>query len=442
MATLNIVTTDLTTVNRTRINLYKEPDRLAIVDSLIYDAPHPQRQWTFYNLEPSQSYFFRWTEIDGSALDIQTLADAIITLPAAGSIEIKAPQEIVADFTPGWVSAANTVTMDGTSGTDDWRTWDIHLEKVGFGTQFTLSAENYTWDPVTGILTLTDAISPYEKYWVEFEPKVLPSAPVINLPFTSVRTITANATILATDFGTKLILIEGASPYLEVTLPPISTVVELRQLHIKTGRISHSCAAIVSSDSGAIDWLQGARTKLYMGICESLIIFRIGSEWHILNADGNFKIVGERVSEFAGSTLVYNKIPLDGTICTITAQARLFYDYVNRLPSGEVVTYAAWSTGDNKYKYSLADGSGNFHVPDLRDLFERQTDGTRLPGQYQADMVGPHTHEYNPGDQTGLSDNANDRSVMIPGSTSKTTDANTGTETRPKNYATRAYVRC
>ncbi|RUP39768.1 MAG: hypothetical protein EKK63_09015 [Acinetobacter sp.] len=54
------------------------------------------------------------------------------------------------------------------------------------------------------------------------------------------------------------------------------------------------------------------------------------------------------------------------------------------------------------------------------------------PGGYQQEMVGPHTHNINIGATAGISDDANDRSVMVPATPGdlKTTNNGTGTQNR------------
>jgi hypothetical protein len=118
----------------------------------------------------------------------------------------------------------------------------------------------------------------------------------------------------------------------------------------------------------------------------------MSSAWRVHDSDGNFRTVGELVSEYATIDTVFNKVALDNTVYSAEKEARLYNDYILNLPSDEVVSYADWGTGNNKYKFSLADVDGNFHVPDVRDLFERNTDGTRKPGAFQDSQNKFHTH--------------------------------------------------
>ncbi len=446
----NLTTTSNSSTNRHRVNLYDRSSDGTLIQkaSLTQNPPHPERTWTFTDLIPGKNYRYEWIEIDSNDQTLQTYASQNFTTLSGGSTKIKLPKEVIADFTPGITSGASSFTMDGATGKDDWRGWDIHLEKIGFGTQFT--EENYTYNKDTGILTLTDQLSPFEKLYIEFIPQIVTSAAVAgSSAFTGVRLITASGAILASDFGTNKILVKGATNFINLTLPAINTIPEFLLLHIETGRGSHKSVTITSTTPSAIDWLEGARTKLYMGICESLIIYRYGNEIRVDSSDGNFKTVGEIISDDAVANKVYNKTELNGAILSNQDYARLYYDYVLNLPAEQTISFDNWYI--TPQRYSLANNIGQFHVPDRMNLFERAVDaaGERYPGYYQPATVGPHIHPYLTGDKPGISDNANDRNVMVPISgeseMAKYTDTNSGagsgTETKPENYSTRRYVR-
>lgn len=85
--------------------------------------------------------------------------------------------------------------------------------------------------------------------------------------------------------------------------------------------------------------------------------------------------------------------------------------------------------------YGAGDGSSTFNVPNLQGQFIRGLGGSAAAiGTAQTDMVGPHTHS---GSylQTSTSGSF---AIFTGGGTSHKFDAipnNSGTETRPKNYA-------
>jgi hypothetical protein len=66
------------------------------------------------------------------------------------------------------------------------------------------------------------------------------------------------------------------------------------------------------------------------------------------------------------------------------------------LPIGQVVNYDDWTTGNNKYFYSLANSSnpanaGKFMIPDRRNLFERNNLSGKS-GDYQLHQMLDHQH--------------------------------------------------
>lgn len=65
------------------------------------------------------------------------------------------------------------------------------------------------------------------------------------------------------------------------------------------------------------------------------------------------------------------------------------------------------------------------------------------PGGFQEEMVGPHNHTFNTGDENGISDDANDRNVMVPSTPGimKNTANNSGTENRVKNVGYIEFTR-
>ncbi len=455
MPTLNIVTTALATANRTRINLYKESAPLAIVDTLTHDAPHGEETWTFFGLEAGENYRYRWIEIDGGGATLQQYATQWFTVPATGTVEVKPTAYLVMDLDlaevvneegvkVGKITDANTLVFDGTDDTEDYRGWDITVDKPGFGDQF--PGSNYTWNKTTGTYVSGNPLEAEEKLTFQFDPKIAAVVPVESRNLYEGVLIVTGTVALTTNDIKKKIIIEGAEPYLEITLPTTNTIPENKIIYIESGIGNHKCARIISATGNDIQWMQAGRSDLFICPSESIQLYIEGSNIRVHLAEGNFKTVGEIISEFTPVASVINKVELNATEYDIYEQARL-YEYVLSLTANERVSYVNWSTGNNKYKYSLANGSGKFHVPDIRDLFERVTDGTRNSGDYLADMVGPHTH---PGKQTTTNiagtqyegntlKSGNDRGLWTGNNI--TIAINDGTETRPKSYTTRRFVK-
>lgn len=397
MATFNLTTNFTNSANRERVNVYQSG---AIIFSQDFAAPHGPRpsrpdgghEWGPALVQPSKNYLYRWLEIDSNGNTLQEYGHQNFTVPSAGGLNTRGRVELIADTTAGVYSGLNSFTLDGTNGTVDIRGWDIILEKIGFGTQFTVEQPDIKYDPVTGKVEWVDpefTISPQEKYVINFIPKVVGGTPVVATGlFSNVRTVTIDDNITPDDFGNNLIQVNGSGTYLKLTLPTIQSVAEFRPLVIKTGRGNHINVSVVSLDANAIDWLYGNLTSFYMGTQESVTIYRSGSFWQIMDYSGNFFNVGLIVNEDTPFGNAFNRVPIEGAILDIREYSRL-YDWVNRLPPSQTVSFAGWNA--EKTKWSLASGN-QFHVADRRGLYSRAAN-TELPGVYMEQQLLDHKHQ-------------------------------------------------
>lgn len=87
----------------------------------------------------------------------------------SGNVSYKKPVYVAAGVTPGFTPNTNTATLDGTSGTDDWRGWTPILSRNGLPL---IPDVDYSWDIDTGLLTLLvvdDVFSISEKLFAQFE---------------------------------------------------------------------------------------------------------------------------------------------------------------------------------------------------------------------------------------------------------------------------------
>lgn len=75
------------------------------------------------------------------------------TLDVYNALPYKAPVQITAGTTPGFISGATTFVFDGLLGTADWRGYNAYPERIGQGTMLDSS---YTWNPTTGRFSLLD----------------------------------------------------------------------------------------------------------------------------------------------------------------------------------------------------------------------------------------------------------------------------------------------
>jgi hypothetical protein len=455
MAQLNFVTKALTTTNSVRIKLYKEPDRITVVDQLTFAAPHPQRNWTFHDIIPGVNYFFRWTEIDGSGNDIQTYASSTVTADA-NNISLRDPENIIVGLTPNVVPGATTALLDGSNGSPDYRGEEIIPFLTGYAAMY--EGFEYSWNSTTGLLTLMNGQEFYQdvRYFIYFKPKQANNSSnvVIRDAWTTDLIVTDDITLTIADLN-KNIIIKGNDGYLKITLPDIN-ITPKGLFHFDSTDGAHKCVEIVcSSVTGNVNKISypgPGRGSLFMGRNETISIYRDSNSpnvWRAKYPDGNFKTVGEFIGEYTEADDVINKVALNADLYDVLEYARL-YDYILRLPSGQVVPFDSWQVGNNAYKFSTANSDGKFHVPTLLNLYERAS-GTDTPGTYQDDMVGPHTHPVrfvmNGTDGTPNGQHLDPSSASVENNTKGTNSyailQNTfATETRPKTYVANKYIRC
>lgn len=129
------------------------------------------------------------------------------------------------------------------------------------------------------------------------------------------------------------------------------------------------------------------RNAAYIGKGEEVTFIKKGNYLRIVNWDGDYRRVGEKV--FADGNAPANGIALTGQWLLKTDYPRIFNWYVNNLPVGEFGTGTddVTPSGDNIRKWII--GTSKFWIPDHRNMHYRVTDGTRLANSYQADSVGP-----------------------------------------------------
>lgn len=439
---------------------------MAIVDSINNAAPHPIRIWEFPGLEKT-NYLFRIFEMSGSTIVRQLGGDMDVNPGGSQGISFKATGQIEVDVTTGVVSGTNTFVFDGTGGKQDWRGWDIAtIEDIGQGAL--KRGVDYSWDPVTGtflLLKAGDKFAPLEWYNVIFEPNVTTitdSVPTSTPLFSNMRIVTANYSVDVSDFG-GLIIAKPTGAYIEITLPDLSIFPVGKKIDFEMGYMStQRCVKIKTTGSDTIDWMEGNRNSLYFCNEESITLYKFidpsgpTSMWRVYKPCGNFLTVGEHVTDDSLAAKVFNKRLLNGAQMDVLQYARLYNDHVLFL-AGQAVNYDDWATGNNKYKFSLANSAnpannGKFLLPDLTNTFSRIINGFRVPGDWQVEMVGPHYHHVGTEpDPTNIAPNDFAQGVTHParnwntGNTDSvklaSTGTNSGTENRPANRADNKYVR-
>lgn len=385
---------------RIRAAVFSESDPLAVVASII-DAVsgHPSRIWHFPGL-PRDNYKFSLDVIDADGNPIQNLALFDVVPGAIEGLLVRKDEQPQVDITTGMVAGATNFVFDGTGGKPDYIGWDIVPSELT-GRGILVRGLDYSWDSTTGTFALLqsgDVLATLQYYNVHFEPQaqqnVPDSVPTVN-DFDS-RVVTTTQTLLTGDFG-KSIIIEPAGSYIELTLPDIDTVPRGRILSLEMspakGKADLCCVKILTVGGNVINFMEG---DLYMMSNESLQIYKLrredlSTEYRVRYPDGNFRNAGESVSDDSIQTGVYNKHLYDGAIETVAQYARIYNNYVLKLPAAQQVNYDDWATGNNNRFYSKANSAnpanaGKFHFPQRLGLFERNNQAGKS-GDYSADSV-------------------------------------------------------
>ena len=455
--TLNAYSIGFPTItNNIRAAVYKVSDPTALIASIIDTTiGHPSRIWSFTGLDRT-NYLFSLDNIDGSGNVVQNLAAFNVVPANIDGLLSRQEEQIEVGVTPNLFSWATSATFDGSSSSPDYRGWNINICAVG-NQNFLIRGVDYSWNQTTGVFTLLnsgDVFASGQWYNVIFDNNTeiaggsMPTT--FDLP---IQLITANKTLVATDFGQQLI-VEPSGTSLTITLPDISTVVSGRALYIDSSSTgTQYCVSILPNGSDTINFLDG---NLFVCPEESLIIYKFTRsagvyEWRVRSADGNFRHVGELVSD--DNNAVYNKLILGGESVDKTIYARL-YNYVLSLPSSQVVNYDDWATGNNFTKFSFANSANptyanQFKIPSRVNLFERMVASGRVVGDYQSDAIISHKHESSYGNSNHIFGSGVSRLVQqlygttaskITELTSDVSNATTDIETRPKNYCTNKYI--
>jgi hypothetical protein len=500
LASIDINTNLISTVNDIKMAIYKSSDPTAIVQSITEAGTghggivHAARTWNFDHLERVM-HFFKLYELDNSGNIINTLNGPIYFLPSNQTFESKNPKLIHAGTTiiPGttstvWPTNVNTVNIP------DWIGWELEsfVRPGGVGE---LKHDNdqpvdYLWNAATGDLTLQqpgDVFQDDEWFIAHFQNKYINASGGVSGnagSWTTIYEITADTLLTVDDIGKK-ILINPSGNYLEITLPDYATVPENKitwfEMDVSfdnTNGFIQKGAVIKTHSGQIIQWLEGNLSQLEINPCESFELYkRVVStgpdvfEWRIQNADGSWMTVGESCYSDVFSNVIngnkqINKIYALGSAISSLAYVKLYNRHVLKLDAGSVVSYAAWTSGDNQYKWSLKDPStGNFHVP-ISGPFDRPNNGSQTAGLKVVDTMRKHKHAAPYNDAKGFSppfgsagytnkfgagggndaDNdwwyTNDGSELAGATTPMNTANIFGTETAPVHRITNKYFRC
>lgn len=468
--------TQYTGVNTVKVAIYKDSDPNTEIQAQYMQGPFTNGIFAFTGLDRVAYKVKRFEVANDNHSNI--LADYgvfFVFIPNNQKIEYKSPV--------AWKAGIDNMP-DGTPypagvkffSNADWAGWEADMLHY-FGGIY-MRGRDYTYDAVTGTPTKLQEGDVFEQdayYEIRFAPRVGniggESTGGGSADFSGKLYITANATLTPTDAGKK-ILIKGTAGYIEVLMPNANDTPELKRYYVEMPPSNViRCAKFKSQNGVKIDFGKGNLTEICLYPSESFEFYKETdntdeanpvSYWRIQNAQGNFLTVGETVADEADASHVINKVEKNGAALDANVYSRLLA-WVKLLPSNQRTTFAAHTSGNNKYLYSDVDPITNkFFVPDTRDLFERQSSALRPAGSFQADAMIDHEHPQTIGE---LPDNIpNNGRTVLPVPTGQYNALGThrldltgkpyilkspggwaqqdaSSETRPKNVAINKYVR-
>ena len=448
MATTNLNAYSIaypTISNRIRVDISAQSDPGTIIQTETEVAPHDARIWSFPGL-PRTNYIYEMSEIDDDGNKLRQLAYFDVVPSLIPDSVVRPDEQIQVGVTPGLVAGTNSFVFDGTDGKPDYIGWEVSFEEYsGVGTM--IKGVDYSWDSEIGAFALLQegaVLADQQYYTARFEPKTIEAGgSVSTISDYSTRIVNNDYDIQSDDFGNE-ILCEPSFSLITLTLPDIASTPAGRPLRLKTGTPDSGefCVQVVQSGTDVIKFLRG---NIYMQSEEEIEIVKLvraadDFEWRVRIVDGNFKTVGKLVSFDSIADDTFGALLLDGSSVSSEAYARLYNEFVLNLPAGQVTTYLGHLTFPAKF--SLKDsGTGEFYLPDRRNLFERGTTISVVAGTYQVDTVGPHKHTGVPLVKIDVDRGTGGSlfSIDEQGSTANSGE-NIGSETRPKNYSTNKYI--
>lgn len=414
----------------------------------LLEPPHTVRNITINNINPVMHRVELWTTSDGTTLgELRGVCD----------IDASIANEVAFDYIQFVVGRGNgapeydPAAEQGQYVNPDLDGKDYLVFKEGFGALKwgidiqTISGGGFEF--INGNL-----FSEGEGYTVQYSLITSSTTSTSGKSYPEdVVEITGNITFGSTHYN-KLIEVNSSSPIVTIDIPSLDAVPNGTLFGINTHNGTQRYVTL-QLNTGRYCLINGEqRNAVYIGRAEEVTFIKKGSYLRIVNWDGDYRRVGQRV--FTDGLQPANTLPETGDWYLQTDYPRIFNWYVAELPAPELGTGTDDITPDATNITKWIIGATKFWVPDSSGRFFRATSsdntvdiqGPRLAGSNQADEVGAHDHNLvvpaNKTSQTasgfgrfvGGSD-GNEPSAMD----SVVTEDNSGDETRPKNVATNVY---
>jgi len=427
-------------INWLVVAIYKASSPMVVEAYQSFPAPHVTPQdVTFTGVDPEVYYVKTYESVDGTPAG--TLRHDFIYDPSFQVAEIREDLFLQVGITPGMVAGTTTyddVTLDG------W-TYSIELRQ-SYGTLQPTVDWDYT---ATGwkLLMPDYVFQPEEVYVLRFYPKITTFTPIVQTAnlFSNYKIVTTDEVLLPADIG-KVILIQGASTSLTITLPLVADIIALKPICLISNGGSHINANIVTQGGDVVQMLNSNLSTITMGQSEQLWLMLVDTYYTVPFSQGGFNTVGQIVNDYVTNRL--NTIFAAGQLLSRATYSRL-WAYVQTLDASMLVSDANWSNVvlNNKSRYSTGDGATTFRAPLLYEQgFLRGVDGVvRKAGSKEVDSVIEHQHflfgDDNDGGQypTVFHSTGGNLGYTIFGCSDVPTFFKTGkfgdTETKPKNSA-------
>lgn len=395
------------------------------VTEVVYPAPHGQESLLIEELDPVMYFVKAFRSADGSTIDEQINVLACDAAIAARYI-LTMLTYIVGRGETGDPVEGDTVLRDSRLENQNYT-----IEERGTGTivppgevgaeYVDRSDDGGGWDWIEGKQFWEGGV-----YFVFVQNRVdTDPGTSISGPYTDILTITEDTPYTFEDFNGWNVVVDSVNTTVTVDLEELATLADARfKLITHTGTQRNT---IVQLASGNTAWFRGEEVnKIIMGRGEWLEL--------LIKNSGLWIIAGQTFHEQIGALLWHRSTtPL---LNTIIADGGLYdmedYPRVEQyLDTISTVTLGAWTTDQGKWGRS----STQFRTPNLIDQFIRGVSSN--PGRSQAEEVGPHVHQFRPGNGGGITTTPGGGALIVNNSNPYNADGyvltNTGTENRPAN---------
>lgn len=432
------------------VAIYEATSPTVLVSYQSFAAPHTNsRNIVFTGVNPVTHYiivFANTTNTPGGIIMLPFFYN-----PSFRNAEIRENLIIESGVTQG-------IATDGMSFIDTTLAgWLWNIERRGFGTM--MKDVEYSFDASSGTVTLlptndnpSPAIQSGEIFIIHFQPKITVFTPSVSSSsvniFNTVEKITTDTALDSTSAG-KSFIVAGSNPYLQITLPDITTIAANKPFIFLFEGGNHINASISCFGSNKISWLGQSLSELIGGQSEELWLFKYVDpantsvySWMVMNADGNFRNAGEIVTSHTETAI--NTIYANGALVSRSSYKRL-WNKVQNMDSSMMVSEAAWNDPvvNNKGKFTPGDGVSNFRVPQLFNFLRGVNSLERKAGSFEPEAVRVAVDvkgvKVSGTGTTKTMDNINPNGQEF--ALNQVFDIGTGTETRPSNYGAFFLIR-